>query len=209
MVMASCQSEKNKSQEVNTLMSEIDASENPSAVADESAEDLTLPATATKADESGDFQLFLNTEQSADENNLVDVTSVWLKNKQTGKVRRLFVTNPDAETQWDKMADGNAVEVAVEQIAAAAVAQFVPAHEGLILVEGCPDGRNIWTYTVDINQMKAKQFPSTEGLISFEDNGNRLVLGSYQYDVENGRYSVENTYSIDGEHIHSQKKAEE
>lgn len=209
LVMASCQSEKNKPQEVTPLMSSVGASENSSEMTEEPTEDFALPATATKADDNGDFQLFLNTEQAADENSLAEVTSVWLKNKKTGKVRRLFATNPDAELQWDRMTDGNAVEVPIEQIAAAAQAQFVPNHEGLILVEGCPDGRNIWTYIVDVNQMKAKQFPSSEGLISFEDNGQHVILGSYQYDEEEGRYSVENTYTIDGKKLNSQKRAEE
>lgn len=213
MVLAGCQSEKNKSQEIDSLMSpaaapEASAETAKSETSAEQAEDLTLPTTATKADERGDLQLFLNEEQPADENNLVDVTSVWLKNKQTGKVRRLFVTNPDAELQWERMTDG-AVEVPIGQIAAAEKALFVPGHDHLILVEGCPDARNIWTYTVDIDQMNAKQFPSTEGLISFEDNGQRVHLGSYNYDTEKGRYSIEETYTIDGKKISSKKIDEE
>lgn len=166
--------------------------------ADEPADNVSLPATATLADQNGDFQLFLNVEEAASEDAVAQVTSVWLVNKKTGVVRKLLVSNPDADLQWEKMKDNNAITVPIEQVAAADKACFVPGDEGVILVEGCPEARNIWTYFIDVNRMTAKQFPSTEGLIRFDENNRLVVLGSYRYHDEGGRYSVEKTFSYDG-----------
>ena len=84
------------------------------------------------------------------------------------------------------------------QIAAADNVCFVPGHPQLLLVEGCPDARNIWTYIIDLETKTARQFPSTEGLLSFAASGDTLVLGAYRYHEEGGRYSVARTYTLDG-----------
>lgn len=164
-------------------------------------ENQQLPSTAKLADSKGDCQLYLNVEKPASEDYEVEVASVWLVNKKDGVTRRLLVTNPKAKLQWEKMTDNNAIAVPILQVAAAEKACFVPGSEGLILVEGCPDARNVWTYIIDVDKMTAKQFPSTEGLIGFDENKHQVTLGSYRYHDEGGRYSVIKTYTIDGNFV--------
>ncbi len=43
----------------------------------------------------------------------------------------------------------DAVDVPLSQIAAADKAIIVSGDDVKIIVEGCPDGRNIWTYIID------------------------------------------------------------
>ena len=76
---------------------------------------------------------------------------------------------------------------------------FVPAHPRLLLVEGCPEARNVWTYIIDLEAKTARQFPSTEGILSFSASGDTLVLGAYRYHEEGGRYSVARTYTLEGQ----------
>ena len=43
-------------------------------------------------------------------------------------------------------------------------------------MEGCPDGRNIWTYIIDPYTGTAKQLPSSEGVISFDSDKREIIL---------------------------------
>ena len=160
-----------------------------------------LPATVTLADQNDKWQIYLNEEKGATESDIAQVTSVWLVDRQNDAARRLFVTNPEADLQWEQMADKNAVSVSFEQIAAAEKACFVPGSDRLVLVEGCPDARNVWTYIIDVENMTAKQFPATEGLVSFDQDAQQVVMGTYSYHEEGGRYSIQRTFTIDGKFV--------
>ena len=99
-------------------------------------------------------------------------------------------------------------EVALTQIAAADKVCFVPGHPQLLLVEGCPDARNIWTYIVDLEEKTARQFPSTEGILRFSASGDTLILGAYRYHEEGGRYSVAKTYTLASQFIKEEETEE-
>ena len=167
----------------------------------------TLPDGAVKADEANGLFVFTKLLQKGSEDDPVDIRSLWLYERKTGRVDSLLTTNPFAEQRWAEMSDGP-VEVALTQIAAADKVCFVPGHPQLLLVEGCPEARNIWTYIIDLEAKTARQFPSTEGLISFSASGDTLLLGAYRYHEEGGRYSVVKTYTLSGQLI-SEELSEE
>ena len=120
----------------------------------------TLPDGAVKADEINGLFVFTKLVQKSSEDDPADIRSLWLYERKTGRVDSLLTTNPFAEQRWAEMSDGP-VEVALTQIAAADKVCFVPGHPQLLLVEGCPDARNVWTYIVDLEKKAARQFPST------------------------------------------------
>jgi hypothetical protein len=69
-----------------------------------------------------------------------------------------------------------------------------------IIVEGCPDGRNIWTYIIDPYTGKAKQLPSSESVISLDTDKKEIIAASYGYDSD-GRYTVNKAYSVEGKFL--------
>jgi hypothetical protein len=131
------------------------------------------------------------------------VKSVWLTNKSTGKTFRVCVTNPMAEAQWGKMNGDKAdvVEVPLTQIAAADKAMIVPDNDVKVIVEGCPDGRNIWTYIIDMDSHTAMMFPSNEGMNSMNYDTNEIILATYGYYDEGGRYTYLRAYSPNGKYL--------
>ena len=130
------------------------------------------------------------------------VKSVWLADERSGTALKVCVTNPMAETQWDKMRgqDADAVSVPLTQVAAADKAMIAPGDAGKVIVEGCPDGRNIWTYIIDSYKGTAKQLPSSEGVVSLDWKKKEIITASYGYDTD-GRYSVKKVYSLDGKFL--------
>ena len=157
----------------------------------------------TGSKDSVGVTVYINVDKPASgEGEMDDVKSVWLANERSGTVIKVCVTNPMAEPQWRKMsgktADG--VSVPLTQIATADKAMIAPGDVSKVIVEGCPDGRNIWTYIIDPYHGTAIQLPSTEGVVSLDWEKKEIIAASYGYDDE-GRYSVNKAYSLDGKFL--------
>lgn len=130
------------------------------------------------------------------------VSSVWWVDKGTDTVKKVCVTNPEAPAQWSRMTEltSNAVEVPIDDVASAQQVWICPGDGHKIIVQGCPDARNEWTYLIDVDTLRAWQFPSQEGVVSIDDKDGEIILASYGYD-EDGRYSFDRAYSADGKFI--------
>lgn len=163
-----------------------------------------MPKTAVRQ-ENAHFQyaVYVNVDKPASGEGEMDaVRSVWLADERTGTVIKVCVTNPMAEVQWSKMSskDADGVSVVLTQIAAADKAMIAPGDVSKVIVEGCPDGRNIWTYIIDPYQGTAIQLPSTEGVVSLDWEKKEIIAASYGYD-DDGRYTVNNAYSLAGKFL--------
>ena len=163
-----------------------------------------MPKTAVRQ-ENAHFQyaVYVNVDKPASGEGEMDaVRSVWLADERTGTIIKVCVTNPMAEVQWSKMSskDADGVSVALTQIAAADKAMIAPGDVSKVIVEGCPDGRNIWTYIIDPYQGTAIQLPSTEGVVSLDWEKKEIIAASYGYD-DDGRYTVNNAYSLAGKFL--------
>ena len=167
----------------------------------------TLPKTAILCDIKGSFELYKNLDiECCDEH--PNQWSLWLRDKETGKVIFLIQTNNDAEPRWEEMTDVNALEVPLEQIAAGDCDQafLIPNAPGKVFVEGCPDGRNIWSYIYNFNMQRIIQLPTNEGFVDFDIQNNYIRLSHYRYYPEGGRYSVIKTFTYSGRFIGEEKQ---
>ena len=163
-----------------------------------------MPKTAVRQPDAY-FQhaVYINVDRpSANEGEIEAICSVWLADERAGTVMKVCVTNPMAELQWGRMKgrDADGVDVPITQIAAAYKAYLAPGDVSKVIVEGCPDNRNIWTYIIDPYAQTAIQLPSTEGVVSLDWEKKEIIAASYGYDDE-GRYSVKKAYSLDGKFL--------
>ena len=158
-----------------------------------------MPKSAKRMDSFFQYAVYVNEEQSVSGE---AVYSVWLAEERTGTRQKLCVTNPQAEAQWQRMKGPNAngVTVPLSQIASAERAWIAPGDVSKVIVEGCPDGRNIWTYIIDSDSHTAIQLPSTEGVQHLEWEKKEIVTASYGYDNED-RYSYQQVFSLDGKFL--------
>lgn len=165
------------------------------------AQNSQLPNTAECKARQEPFAIFVNVEEAPQDVDYTDVWSVWLVNESAGTVRKICQTNPYAKARWADMRgeNANAVDVSINDIAAADKAMFAPGDVAKIIVEGCPDSRNIWTYIIDTTNLTAKQLPSTEGVVAIE-NG-EIIAASYGYYSEGGRYTYNCAYDDNGQFL--------
>lgn len=170
-----------------------------------------MPKTAVRQQDSYfQYAVYINVEKSASGEGEMDaIKSVWLADERSGTVVKVCVTNPMADAQWDKMSakDADAVRVPLTQIAAADKAMIAPGDVRKVIVEGCPDGRNIWTYIIDPYKGTARQLPSSEGVTNLDWEKKEIIAASYGYDAD-GRYSVKKVYSLDGKYLRMEGEKE-
>ena len=171
-----------------------------------------LPKTAKLMDNRNQLALYVNEDQAPTEDEPNASYTVWLVNEETNKMQRVCKTNPTAAAPWEEMSRENsdAVEVPIHLIATAEQAYFVPGKGTNILVEGCPDGRNIWTYIINMDTHTAKMFPSNEGMNRIDFDHDEIILATYGYYSEGGRYTYLRAYSPSGHYLRnmSEKEAE-
>jgi hypothetical protein len=165
-----------------------------------------LPEDAILRAESDHYRFYTSVARPASEED-PEVLALWIKDRgEAEETRWICTTFAYAEPKWELMKDKNAIPVSIGSgdIACAENIIAVPWNADLFYVDGCPDARNIWSYILDVSDpddIKAIQFPSTEGFLSFDTENKRIHLGAYHYREEGGRYSVDQTYTIDGRFI--------
>ena len=161
-----------------------------------------LPQTAKLQSKQGDYELYVNVEQAPNEDDITGVYSVWLADRSKNIVRRIVLTNPSATPVWEEMSAKNGgVVVPMHEIAAAERAMFASKDCKRIVVEGCPDARNIWTYIIDLDTRTVMQLPGTEGVQDINQDKGEIILASYGYYEEGGRYTYQKAYSLDGKFL--------
>lgn len=162
-----------------------------------------LPESAVLQERLGSLLLYVNEEVAPDEDNPEGKYSVWVASEEGAIVAKVLTTNPTAAASWDKMSgkEASGVEVPMNQIAAASSAKFASEDGCKIIVEGCPDARNIWTYLIDLEKRTALQLPSTEGVQDIDMETGEIIAASYGYFEEGGRYTVNKAYSLEGKFL--------
>ena len=162
-----------------------------------------MPKTAERKDSHMQFAVYINKESAESEEGAFDaIYSVWLADERTGTVKKVCQTNPTAAPIWEQMKgkDPDAASTELQLIATAERAWIAPGDVSKVIVEGCPDGRNYWTYIIDTDAHTVKQLPSTEGVQDLDWNAKEIIVASYGYD-DDGRYSFKRVYNLEGKFL--------
>lgn len=167
-----------------------------------SDEEETIPPAALKRWENDQVEIYADLINGDEPANY----SAWLRFKQSGEVMWLFTTDNLAPARWADMTDGNGVAVPYDAIAPGHIDKvcLLPWSSTLLLVEGCPDARNVWSYIIDLDSREVVQLPSTEGISRIDPDSQLIYAISYRYYPEGGRYSVERAYTADGQYAGDQ-----
>jgi hypothetical protein len=72
-----------------------------------------------------------------------------------------------------------------------------------IMTEGCSDYRNFESFIIDINSNEAICLPSNRGLVGISEEDGLLIMQSYAYYEEGGRFNVIEAFDEKGNRIAS------
>lgn len=158
-----------------------------------------IPKSAFVTAENENVAVFLNHE---DDNEIPQV-SLWLRYKETNNEKRLLITHPHARRDWRTYT--GSVRIPVDSIATISRVTIISYGKEPVklLVEGCPDYRNVESFIVSENCKDAICLPTANGLLGITEEESLLIMESYEYYEEGGRYSKIDAFTRDGNLISS------
>lgn len=154
----------------------------------------TIPKSAYVAADNENVVVFLNNEDT----NETPQVSLWLRYKRINKEKKLLITHPHARRDWQTY-EGS-VSIPVDSIATISKVTIISYGDKPVklLVEGCPDYRNVETFIVSENCKDAICLPTNGGLLGIADEEYALIMQSYDYYDCGGRFSVITAFDAKG-----------
>ena len=161
-----------------------------------------IPAKARFADENDYYEVYINEEVPAKDWMDVAIVSIWLYNKSTKQSSKLLTSVKPESFGWYQADDTEGYEYPIDSITA--IHKITPVDSTTLIVEGCPDLRNFFSYVIDIPERKATYIPCNSGIIGFTAEEGWIIGQSYRYTTDPdiaGRYSYIQIFDWDGNQI--------
>ncbi len=175
-----------------------------------SEEYVTLPADAERVGDGCGYRAYAVYHHTDDEEDAMVKTDLYLTDNEDGHVVKLFTTTTEEqEVNWKE-----AAEYPVTQIMAVTnVAFFHNDYDSktYMVVQGCPDYRNIYSYLmpVSMNPKKALFLPAPSGFLTYNEEENTITCAGYDYHEEGGRYGILYKFDLKGKQISKEETDEE
>lgn len=150
--------------------------------------------------ENTEYKVFLHDEAIFDSIEglpSVKQVSLWVYNKQKKQAEKMLLSHPEADCSWFSME--HAVNVSLDSIPTISKATILSwEDESLkLLVEGCPDYRNVQSFIVEADKDSAICLPTNRGLIGISEEDGLLIMQSYAYyEEERGRYNYIEAFDV-------------
>ena len=141
-----------------------------------------------------------------------DEVVLWMKNKTTGKENKLLKTVKPYDRCWYLPDNKSFYPVSIDSVQVSSVVHICREEPLQLIIEGCPDLRNEYSYFVDFASRKAWLVPANRGFMRETEQG-YLLFTSYRYGHNpelGGRYTFIQVFdsetgelvdSLDLEHI--------
>lgn len=151
-------------------------------------------------------------DSAVDEYDIPEV-AIWIRNKTTGQESKLYQTMRPEWYSW-YMGDGyNFYPFPIDTIPATSRVVIFNNDPLQLIVEGCPDMRNIFSYFIDVPFRKAWYVPANQGFVGTTSEEGYMIFQSYRYVTDPevaGRYTFLQIFdrkgcmvdSLDLEHVH-------
>ncbi len=163
--------------------------------------------------------LYQVVDSAKDEYDIPEV-AIWIKNKTTEQETKLYQTiRPDWHCWY--MGDGDRFyPLPIDSILVTTRVKIYNNNPLQLIVEGCPDMRNEFSYFIDVPTRKAWYVPANQGYVGSTSEEGYMIFQSYRYvsDPEiAGRYTFLQVFdetgimvdSLDLEHVKLAKYRDE
>ena len=166
----------------------------------------SIPSNAYFVAENEEWKIFLNDEATGDSIEgvgAVKQVSLWTYNKSKKSVKMLMMSHPHANGSWFTME--HAVKIPLDSIPTISKVTVLSwKGESLkLLVEGCSDYRNVQSFIIDAESDQAICLPTNRGLIGVSEEYGLLIMQSYAYYEDGGRYNKIQAFNLIGKRIAS------
>lgn len=165
-----------------------------------------IPSSAYAVAENNSFIVFLNDE--AIEDTLeglpsIKQVSLWSYNRNKKEGRMILLSHPQTNMAFLNME--RSVSIPLDSIPTITKVTILSwANEPLKLIaEGSSDYRNVESFIINEDPDNAICLPTNRGLIGISEEDGLLIMQSYDYYEDGGRYNVIEAYDDRGNRISS------
>ena len=165
-----------------------------------------IPSTAYAVDENDSVIVFLNEEaigDSIDGLPPIKQVSLWSYNRNKKEGRKIFISHP--HTNMAFLNTEHSVCIPLDSIPTITKVRILswPNEPLKLLVEGCSDYRNVQSFIINAESDSAICLPTNSGLIGISEEDGLLIMQSYDYYEDGGRYNIIEAFDVKGIRVSS------
>jgi hypothetical protein len=167
-----------------------------------------IPSSAYAVAENDSFIVFLNDEAIEDSIEglpSIKQVSLWVydKNRKEGNI--ILISHP--HTSMSHLNMERSVSIPLDSIPTITKVTILSwSNEPMkLLAEGCSDYRNVKSFIISEDSANAICLPTNRGLIGISEEDGLLIMQSYDYYEDGGRYNIIEAYDDRGNRISSMK----
>lgn len=165
-----------------------------------------IPSSAYAVAENDSFIVFLNDEAIEDSIEglpSIKQVSLWMYSRNKKEGRRILLSHPHTNMAFLNME--HSVCIPLDSIPTITKVTILPwPNEPLkLLAEGCPDYRNVESFIINEGSDSTICLPTNRGLIGISEEDGLLIMQSYDYYEDGGRYNIIDAFDDRGNRISS------
>lgn len=165
-----------------------------------------IPSTAYTIAENDSVIVFLNDEaieDSIDGLPPIKQVSLWSYNRNKKEGRKILLSHPHTNMAFLNME--HSVSIPLDSIPTITKVTILswPNEPLKLLVEGCSDYRNVESFIINEGSDSTICLPTNRGLIGVSEEDGLLIMQSYDYYEEGGRYNIIEAFDVKGIRVSS------
>ena len=165
-----------------------------------------IPSSAYTVAENDSVIVFLNEEcieDSMEGLSPIKQVSLWMYNRNKKEGRMILLSHSQTNMAFLNMEHSVCIPLdSIPTITKVSILSWT--NEPLkLLAEGCSDYRNIESFIINASSDSAICLPTNRGLIGISEEDGLLIMQSYDYYENGGRYNVIEAYDDRGNRISS------
>ena len=165
-----------------------------------------IPSTAYSVAENDSVIVFLNEEcieNSMEGLSPIKQVSLWMYNRNKKEGRMILLSHPQTNMAFLNMEHSVCIPLdSIPTITKVTILSWV--NEPLKLIaEGSSDYRNVESFIINEDSDNAICLPTNRGLIGISEEDGLLIMQSYDYYEDGGRYNIIEAFDVKGIRVSS------
>lgn len=165
-----------------------------------------IPSSAYVVAENDSFIVFLNDEAIEDSIEglpSIKQVSLWVYDKNRKEGKKILFSHPNTKMAFLNME--HSVSIPLDSIPTITKVTILswPNEPMKLLAEGCSDYRNVESFIINEDSDNAICLPTNRGLIGISEEDGLLIMQSYDYYEDGGRYNIIEAFDVKGIRVSS------
>ena len=165
-----------------------------------------IPSSAYAVAENDSSIVFLNDEAIGDSIEglpSIKQVSLWVYDKNRKEGKKILLSHPNTNMAFLNMEHSVCVPLDSIPTVTKVIILSWPNEPLKLLVEGCSDYRNVKSFIISEDSANAICLPTNRGLVGISEEDGLLIMQSYDYYDDGGRYNIIEAFDVKGIRVSS------